>query len=108
MPALGDRPTIAICARCRRDVLPQLAQPSWHREKHRATASEREPDPSPDAQKAMRKNARKATRATLRKAMRVHGLTHAAKFFLSLKGYADMPLPSQDCPDCQRLQSEIA
>lgn len=93
---------IDLCPRCRRQVLPRLAQPSWHREKHRAPHSEAEPDPSPQAQKAQRRNTRKAERSSLRKQIRVHGLIHAAKFFLSLK--APLPPPSDDCPDCLKLQ----
>lgn len=34
--------------------------------------------------------------------MRVHGILAAAKFYLSLKH--PPPPPSEDCPDCMKLQ----
>lgn len=101
---------IQLCPRCRRDVLPQLARPSWHREKHRAAATEREPAPSPAALKAARKAARKSFRAAaLSKARKQGGLFRMAKVFLdAAKLTAAAPPPSLDCPDCLTLQGNAA
>jgi hypothetical protein len=102
---------IALCGRCRRETLPQRAKPSWHREKHRATAHEREPEPDPRAERIKRrKEARQSRAAALRKINKVHGMIAAAKFFLSLKGHAAAPssLPPEDCEACLKLQSDAA
>lgn len=98
---------IALCPRCRRDVLPQLAQPSWHREKHRATAAEREPEPDPRAEAIKRRKATRRAAGDLRKQLRVNGILAAAKFFLDLKARpAAPPAPPQtDCEACLKLQA---
>lgn len=106
MPALGRPRRIAICARCRHDVLPRLAQPSWHREKHRASAAERETPVSPEAQKIRE---RKERRAALRKQVKVGGMLAAAKFYLSLKSHEQpegRAIMQEDCPDCLQLQHD--
>lgn len=107
MPALGSASRIAICPRCRRDVLPQLAQPSWHREKHRATAAEREPAPDPRALAIKRRKDARRAAGDLRKQLRVKGILAAAKFFLDLKARPAAPpaVPQLDCPDCLKLQA---
>lgn len=101
MPALGG--PIALCPRCRHDVLPRLAQPSWHREKHRAAATERE---SPESPAAAKIKARKERRALTRKQLKVGGILAAAKFFLSLKthGQPEGRAIMLDCEDCLKLQ----
>jgi hypothetical protein len=105
MPALGS--PIALCGRCRRETLPQLAKPSWHREKHRATADEREPQESPDARKVrLRKEAR-----SLRKQVRAEGIIATAKTFLlrqSEKQALRQQAPDENCPDCLALQHDAA
>lgn len=95
---------IALCRRCQHDTLPQLAQPSWHREKHRATQAEREPAPSPEAEKVKRrKEARK-----LRKIARAEGMIAAARFFFEIKGakQAQAQAPQEDCEECRKLQQD--
>lgn len=98
---------IELCSRCRRDTLPQLSQPSWHREKHRASASEREPGPSPAAIKAKRrKDARK-----LRKQIRAKEILSAVRFFFEIKGVpqpkaAPSLVPTENCPECLKLQAD--
>jgi hypothetical protein len=97
--------TIALCPACRHDTLPQLAQPSWHREKHRATQAEREPAPDPRAERIKARKARKTEQSQLRKQLRVKGILAAAKFFLDLKAQnLSTSAPSEDCPRCQKLQ----
>jgi hypothetical protein len=99
MAPLGST-SIALCWRCRRDTLPQLAKPSWHREKHRATAEEREPAPDPRAEAIRR---RKEARS-LRKQIRANGLIAGARFFLSLKTPPAPMVLDEDCPECRREQ----
>lgn len=97
---------IALCRRCQHDTLPQLAQPSWHREKHRATQAEREPAPDPRAETIRRRKAKKAEQSKLRKQLRVKGILAAAKFFLDLKTQhkAQVLAPQEDCEECRKLQ----
>lgn len=95
----------ALCNRCRREILPRLSQPSWHREKHRATKAEREPEPSPAAQKVLRKKQRSSLRAQIK----LHGLIETTKTFLKLKGQPHpltMDAPPDDCPACLKLQAD--
>jgi len=96
--------SIALCGRCRREHLPRLAQPSWHREKHRATKAEREPEPSPAAQKVLRK---KAKQDSLRRQIKLHGLIETTKIFLALRAGQLPPqaAPQEDCEHCLKLQS---
>jgi hypothetical protein len=103
---MGAVAQVALCSRCRHETLPQLAQPSWHREKHRATRAEREPAPDPRAEKIKRRKEARRVAGNLRKQIRVKGLIAATKFFLSLKARPATPLPppSDDCPTCLDLQ----
>ena len=97
---------IALCWRCRRDTLPQLAKPSWHREKHRATAAEREPEPSPAALAAKRRKDRRREQSKLRKIARVEGILSAARFFCEIRGIPQLHTAPVDenCEDCRREQ----
>lgn len=109
MPALGSTP-IALCAKCRRDTLPQLSQPSWHREKHRASATEREPAPDPRAEKIkQRKESRRAARSLLAQ-LRVKEMFRANTFLLDLKAFRAAPpaVANPDCDACLKLQKDAA
>ena len=92
---------IALCPRCQRDTLPQLKQPSWHREKHRATKAERD-EPSPAAQAIERRKEAKR----LRRITRADGFLAMARTVLYLNG-DKAPLPQsidEDCSRCRKLQ----
>lgn len=110
---MGTDPPIALCPRCRHRILPRLAQPSWHQEKHRASAAEREDEPDPRADAIRRrKEAKRARAAQLRKQMRVSGILAAARFFLDVTKHPAAP-PREDpatieCPDCLKLQRPAA
>ena len=107
MPALGAVP-IALCPRCQHETLPRLAQPSWHREKHRASKAEREPEPDPRAETIRRRKSAKQSRAAaLRKQTRIGGILAAAKFYIDLKGHAAAPPPSGDCDRCLDMQAHL-
>lgn len=109
MPANTSGPLPALCPRCRRQILPQLAQPTWHREKHRATAAEREGPHDPRAEHIRERKARKAEQRKLHRIARVEGIIAATRFFFSVKG---IPWPadsaSEECPDCRALQHDAA
>lgn len=101
---------IALCRSCRRDTLPQLAQPSWHRDKHRAPQAEREPEPSKAAQKVIRKTRK---RELTRKEVRALGMIQTVKLFLAMKAGAvaersDAPKDTENCPHCLKIQGDAA
>jgi hypothetical protein len=97
---------IALCSRCRRETLPQRAKPSWHREKHRATADEREPQESPDARKI---RLRKESRA-LRSQVRAEGMIATVKTFLLRQSEKreQQRAPEENCEQCLQLQHDAA
>jgi hypothetical protein len=94
------RADVVLCERCKRDILPQMKGPSWHKDVHRTAAKgmARPLDPRAERIRA-KKDAKRITRATVCAV----GIAGAAKMFIETKNAPVMDAPSEECPKCQQL-----
>lgn len=97
---MGASPVV-LCPRCERDTVPQLKEPSWHRDVHRK-AEYGAPDPRAVKIKA-RKDAKRVTRSTVR----ALGIAGAATLFLRTRAADMQPPPSDDCPKCLTIRARF-
>jgi hypothetical protein len=105
---------VALCPTCKREILPQLVESSWHHDAHRGAATFQKSEPESTAgakarRRKERKDGRARQQAQIRKQVRVHGMIAAAKFFLSLKASEASrrihQIMDDDCPRCLKIQS---
>lgn len=99
-----SRHAIALCPDCRRDILPQLKEPSWRRDVLRRAADGmvRKADPA-----AERIRARKDRKRTARTYM-TRGTLQAVKLILLTRNAILPEKPSDDCPRCAEMQRRSA
>lgn len=80
--------------------MPQLKEPSWHRDVHRTAAVGMTTARDPQAERI---KARKARKTALRHTMRTDGIAAAARLFLSTANVI-AATPDEECRDCLTLQ----
>lgn len=102
---------IALCPRCRRDILPQRAVNSLRRDMWRLASDGMVKHAKPDP-KAERIKARKDRKRSLRSISKDIGIVGAVTLVLrarasDLTGNAASPA-SDDCPDCLKRQRRVA
>lgn len=99
--ALRRRREIALCSQCRRDILPQLKQPSRPVEAQGTARGMLKTDPRAERIKK-RKDRKRAQRSYM-----TRGTLAAVKLTLLTKNAVTPAPPSDDCPRCIALQRKL-
>jgi hypothetical protein len=107
------RRPIALCRQCRRETLPSLKLPSWHRDTHRAAASGMVTTPDPKAERKRRAKARRQEKRATKQLVRLVAAATATlpspsvvRRLLTTAGYRAVER-SEDCERCQAMQERL-